>query len=101
MDSNPAKRRKLEHQPPHQDSPSSTSASDALDAAATAGTSRPSAFVLQTQELLREARINYDKSFPGADDLLRQIKSIIEAVQPQGPLPVSVLDSCSNSRARF
>lgn len=89
MDWNPAKRRKLEHRLPHQDEPSSTGAADALDAAATAGTSRPSAFILQTQELLRELRINYDKSFAGADDLLRRIKSTIEAIHPQGATPVS------------
>lgn len=93
MDSNPAKRRKLEHQPPHQDQSSATGAADALDAAAIAGTSRPSAFVLQTQELLREVRINYDKSFSGADDLLRQIKTTIEDIHPQGPTPVSHLPS--------
>ncbi|KAJ4387965.1 U3 snoRNP protein [Gnomoniopsis smithogilvyi] len=88
MDSNPAKRRKLEHQPPCQDE-SSTGVVDALDAAATAGTSRPSAFVLQTQELLREVRINYEKTFAGADDLLRQIKSTIEAIHPQSPTPIN------------
>ncbi|KAJ4405679.1 U3 snoRNP protein [Gnomoniopsis sp. IMI 355080] len=88
MDSNPAKRRKLEHRPPHQDESTSIGAADALDDAATAGTSRPSAFVLQTQELLRELRINYDKSFAGADDLLRHIKATIEAIHPQGPTPI-------------
>lgn len=84
MDSNPAKRRKLEHQ----DEAFAHSIA-ALDAAASAGTSRPSAFVLQTQELLSEVGLNYEKSFAGADALLRRIKTTIEGIKPKEPTPVS------------
>lgn len=83
MDSNPAKRRKLEHQPPHQDD------NPLHGTAASAGTSRPSAFMLQTKELLGEVRLNHDKAFPGADALLHQIKAAIEAIEPRDPTPVS------------
>lgn len=83
MDSSPAKRRKLEHQSPHQDK------TPLHGAAASAGTSQPSAFVLQTKELLGEVRLNYDKAFAGADALLHQIKAAIEAIEPRDPTPVS------------
>lgn len=87
MDANPAKRRKLDHQTP--DESGSKGSAAALNAAAAGGTSRPSTFVLQTQELLGELRIDYDKSFAGAEDLLHRIKATIEGIQPQGPTPVS------------
>lgn len=92
MESSPAKRRKLDHQPqlqPAQPAQPGPYGAAALDAAAIAGTFRPGAFVLQAQELLDEVRLDYDKAFPGADDLLHQIKSSIEAIQPQDPTPVS------------
>lgn len=85
MDPNPAKRRKLEHQEPHD---STSNGAAALEAAATAGTSRPSTFVLQTQELLKEVRIDYNKYFAGADEFLHRVKSTIEEISPQGPTPI-------------
>lgn len=88
MDSNRAKRRKLDHQV-SQATALNGGAGSALDAAATGGTSRPSTFVLQAQELLDEVCIDYDKAFTGADDLLRSIKSTVEAIDPKGPTPVS------------
>ncbi|KAK7745932.1 U3 snoRNP protein [Cytospora paraplurivora] len=84
MDPNPAKRRKLQHQEPHDSSNSSA----ALEAASTSGASRSSTFVLQTRELLREVRINYDNHFAGADELLHRVKSTIEAISPQDPTPI-------------
>lgn len=92
MDQNPAKRRKLEHQEPNE---STSNGSAALEAAATAGTSRPSTFVLQTQELLKEVRVNYTKYFSGADEFLHRVKSTIEGIGPQGPTPVSFLSFSS------
>lgn len=86
MDTNPAKRRKLDHQAPLQ---SDSNSAAALDAAAGGGTSRPSTFVLQTQELLEEVRLDLDRAFPGAEDLLHRIKSTIQDIQPLGPTPVS------------
>lgn len=87
MESSPAKRRKLDHQA---DQPGSNGLSPSDDAP-TAATSvlPPSSFVLQTQELLAGVRVNHEKVFSGADDLLHRIKSAIEAIEPQAPTPVS------------
>lgn len=87
MESNPAKRRKLDHQA---DRPTSIDPfpSDDVSTAST-GISRPSSFALQTHELLSEVRVNHDKIFAGADDLLHRIKSAIEGIEPQAPRPVS------------
>lgn len=87
MDNNPAKRRKVDHREPRG---LAADGSAALDAAAQAGTPRPSTFALQTQELLREVRLDYDKTFAGADALLHRIKSTLEATKPHEPTPVSV-----------
>lgn len=102
MDANPAKRRKVDQTGAY----SSGSNGPPLNIAAIGGTSRPSTFALQAQELLQELRIDYDKSFPGADETLRRIKAAIEAIQPQGPTPVSSLPwssrlSGSASRSRM
>lgn len=86
MDTNPAKRRKVDH---HESRGPVADGSAALDAAAQAGTPRPSTFALQTQELLREVRLDYNKTFAGADDLLHRIKSTLEATKPHGLTPVS------------
>lgn len=93
METSPAKRRKLDHQSSSGGPPSNGAA--ALGAAATAGTSRPSTFVLQAQELLSESRIDYEKAFSGADALCHRIKSTIEAIEPQSPTPVSIWTTTS------
>lgn len=85
MDTNPAKRRKIDHE----SHGLATDGGVALDAAAQAGTPRASTFALQTQELLREVRLDYSKAFSGADDLLHRIKSTLETTKPHGPSPVS------------
>lgn len=85
MDTNPAKRRKIDHRESHGHV---ADGSAALDAAAQAGTPRPSTFALQTQELLREVRLDYNKTFAGADDLLHRIKSTLEAAEPHDPTPI-------------
>ncbi|POS72651.1 hypothetical protein DHEL01_v208956 [Diaporthe helianthi] len=85
MDTNPPKRRKIEH---HESRGHAADGSAALDAAAQAGTPRPSTFALQTQELLREVRLDYIKTFAGADDLLHRIKSTLEATKPHDPTPI-------------
>lgn len=90
METSPAKRRKLDHQT-SSGVPVSNGAA-ALDAAAIAGTSRPSTFVLQAQELLSESRLNYEKAFPGADGLCHRLKSTIEAIESQGPTLVSIYE---------
>jgi U3 small nucleolar RNA-associated protein 22 len=88
MDANPAKRRKIHHEYRGDVAKGSV----ALDAAAQAGTPRPSTFALQTQELIREVSLDYNKTFAGADDLLHRIKSTLESAKPHVPMPVSAPD---------
>ncbi|KAK4653653.1 U3 snoRNP protein [Podospora pseudocomata] len=81
MDSGPAKRRKLDH--------SQDGAGKALEAAvSTGGVSRSRAFILEAEELLEEVRIDYKTAFEGADQLLHKIKSSIETIKSQEPLPI-------------
>ncbi len=80
MDSAPAKRRKIEH--------SKGSTDKALQSAASTGISRSRAFILEAEELLEEVSLDYATAFAGADDLLHKIKGSIEAIEPQGSLPV-------------
>lgn len=47
-----------------------------------------SAFVLQTDELLKEARLDYGKAFKGVGDQLHRLKAVIEAIEPHEPVPV-------------
>ncbi|KAG6357924.1 hypothetical protein INS49_013807 [Diaporthe citri] len=85
MDTNPAKRRKVDH---HESRGPVANGNAALDAVAQAGTARSSTFVLQTQELLREVRLDYKKTFSGADELLHRIKSTLEATKPHDLTPI-------------
>ncbi|KAK4232003.1 putative nucleolar protein 6 [Podospora fimiseda] len=81
MDSAPAKRRKLDH--------SQDGAEKALQTASTVGVSRSRAFVLETEELLQEVRLDYGTALEGADDLLYRIKGSIEAIKSQEPLLIT------------
>lgn len=80
MESNSPKRRKLDH----------AHGGPTLDSAASSsmGASGSGAFVLETDELLREAKLDYSKEFPGLDQTLRQFKEAIEGLEPYGPVPV-------------
>lgn len=78
MDTNPAKRRKVGH-----------SNGGSFEATLTAGIQQPTAFVLETEELLREVRLDYGNAFDGADELLHTLKRSIEQIEPHGPIPVS------------
>jgi U3 small nucleolar RNA-associated protein 22 len=77
MASNPAKRRKIGH-----------ADGDFLDHAISVAVRQPTAFVLETDELLKESRLDYDISFQGVDELLRRIKSSVEAIEPHDAVPV-------------
>ncbi|KAK0649443.1 Nrap protein [Cercophora newfieldiana] len=80
MDSAPAKRRKLAHSEP--------SSENVLQSATTVGLSKHRIFVLEAEELLEEAAVDYAAAFPGADTLLGEIKTLIEAIEPHEPLPL-------------
>jgi U3 small nucleolar RNA-associated protein 22 len=80
MASNPAKRRKLGH-----------ADGDSLDHAISVAIRQPTTFVLETDELLKESRLDYESAFEGVEDLLRRIKSSVESIEPHEPLPVREL----------
>jgi len=80
METAPAKRRKLAHSEP--------TFENVLQSAASSGLSKHRLFVLEAEELLNEAGLDYATAFPGADALLGEIKTSIEAIKPHEPLPV-------------
>ncbi|KAK4242907.1 hypothetical protein C8A03DRAFT_39852 [Achaetomium macrosporum] len=80
MDSHPGKRRKLDH--------AQDGAEVALESAVSTGVSRSRAFVLEAEELLASARLDYRTALEGADDLLHRIKGIVEAIKAHDPLPL-------------
>ncbi|KAI3319896.1 pre-rRNA processing protein utp22 [Xylariaceae sp. AK1471] len=81
MESNSPKRRKLDH---GHGGPTFESA-----ASSSMGASGSSAFVLETDELLKEVKLDYSKAFPGLDQTLRQFKEAIESLEQYGPVPIS------------
>ncbi|RYP27144.1 hypothetical protein DL768_011296 [Monosporascus sp. mg162] len=85
MEENFTKRRKINHG-------NGGSIFEGRSAAASAmGPSGVSAFVLETEELLKEVRPDYPKALPGVDDILRQFKDTIEALEPHDPTPIGEL----------
>jgi U3 small nucleolar RNA-associated protein 22 len=80
MDSNSPKRRKLDHR--HGGPTFDSGASSSMGASGT------SAFVLETDELLKEVKLDYSKSFAGVDQTLHQFKATIESIKQYGPVTV-------------
>ncbi|KAI1363512.1 Nrap protein [Xylaria arbuscula] len=80
MESSSPKRRKLDH----------SNGGPAFETAASSsmGASGSSAFVLETDELLKEVKLDYSKAFPGLDQTLRQFKDAIEGLEKYGPVPI-------------
>ncbi|CAJ2508559.1 Uu.00g135850.m01.CDS01 [Anthostomella pinea] len=82
MEANTAKRRKLGHSNGGLTLGSASSSS--------MGASGSSAYILETDELLEEAKISdYNKAFPGLSETLRQFKDVIESLDDHEPLPIS------------
>ncbi|TGJ81270.1 hypothetical protein E0Z10_g7493 [Xylaria hypoxylon] len=80
MESNSPKRRKLDH--------THTGPIFESVASSSMGASGSSAFVLETDELLKEVKLDYSKAFPGIDQTLRQFKEAIEGLEQYGPVPI-------------
>lgn len=59
----------------------------------TARVTAASTFVLQTDELLKEAKPNYEKALHGVDGQLHRLKGIIDGIEPHDPKPVSFMKS--------
>lgn len=55
----------------------------------TARVTAASTFVLQTDELLKAAKPNYEKALHGVDGQLHRLKGIIDGIEPHDPKPVS------------
>ncbi|KAI0550958.1 Nrap protein [Xylaria curta] len=81
MESNSPKRRKLDHA--HSGPIFENVASSSM------GASGSSAFVLETDELLKEVKLDYAKAFPGLDQILRQLKEAIDGLEQYGPIPIT------------
>ncbi|KAI0844884.1 Nrap protein [Daldinia vernicosa] len=82
MEPSIAKRRKLEHA----DGGPTFEAVNATTS--TMGASGASAFILETEELLKEVKFDYGKTSSDVEDILRQLKDVIEASEPHEPLPI-------------
>jgi hypothetical protein len=50
-----------------------------------------STFVLQTDELLKEVKLDYDKTFRDVEKLLVRLKDTINRIEPHDPLTVRLL----------
>ncbi|KAL0939472.1 nrap protein [Colletotrichum truncatum] len=48
-----------------------------------------SPFVLQTDELLKEVKVDYTKALDGADSLLHKLKTLIDGIESHGPVPIN------------
>lgn len=77
MDSSAAKRRKMEH-----------SKGASFPSSISPRSQRATPFVMETDELLKEVKLDYGKTLEGADELLHKLKRSIEEMQPHGPIPV-------------
>lgn len=80
-----SKRRKLEH------SGSGIKHTNLIDFESGSATrlSTASIFTLQTDELLRGAKVDYAKTLKDADEQLYKLKRIIDSIEGHGPEPVS------------
>ncbi|KAI0893160.1 Nrap protein [Annulohypoxylon nitens] len=87
MDSSAAKRRKIDHE----------NGGPAFEVASTTassmGASGASAFVLETEELLKEVKYDYGKASASVQDTMRKFKDIIEASEPHEPHPIGDLSA--------
>lgn len=81
MESN-SKRRKIDHDGLRHD------ALIDFEARSSARVSTASTFVLQTDELLKEAKLDYGKALKGVDEHLHRLKEAIDTATPHGPEPV-------------
>ncbi|CAM1503781.1 Fc.00g013720.m01.CDS01 [Cosmosporella sp. VM-42] len=60
-----------------------------FESRSTARVSTASTFVLQTDELLKEARLDYGKALKDVDTHLHRLKEAIESIVPHDPVPIA------------
>lgn len=66
-----------------------SSIGDSLNAHNASALATASPFVLQTEELLKEVKVDYSTTFSDADALLKKLKDVIEGIPSLDPVPVS------------
>ncbi|KXH60473.1 nrap protein [Colletotrichum nymphaeae SA-01] len=59
------------------------------DSKISANIATASPFVLQTDELLKEVKVNYTETLDGADALLHKIRNLIQGIESHGPIPIA------------
>lgn len=59
-----------------------------FESRSTAQVSTASTFVLQTDELLKETKIDCATTLQDVDAQLFRLKTIVDSIEPHGPLPV-------------
>ncbi|EXA42621.1 hypothetical protein FOVG_07791 [Fusarium oxysporum f. sp. pisi HDV247] len=92
-----SKRRKLDHS-------GSGLRHDALidfEARSSARVSTASTFVLQTDELLKEAKLDYGKALKHVDANLHRLKEAIDTATPHGPEPITEVTSRFEKKHRI
>ncbi|KAJ3532365.1 hypothetical protein NM208_g8472 [Fusarium decemcellulare] len=60
-----------------------------FEARSSARVSTASTFVLQTDELLKEAKLDYSKALKGVDTHLHRLKEAIDSATPHDPVPIA------------
>ncbi|ROT42737.1 pre-rRNA processing protein Utp22 [Sodiomyces alkalinus F11] len=66
-----------------------SSTGDTLSSRNATALATASPFVLQTEELLKEVKVDYSTAFKDADALLKQLKDVIEGIPSLDPVPIS------------
>ncbi|KAL2752218.1 hypothetical protein ACRALDRAFT_1053134 [Sodiomyces alcalophilus JCM 7366] len=66
-----------------------SSIGDSLNSRNASALATASPFVLQTEELLKEVKVDYSTAFEDADALLKQLKDVIEGIPSLDPVPIS------------
>ncbi|OLN94276.1 U3 small nucleolar RNA-associated protein 22 [Colletotrichum chlorophyti] len=70
-------------------SPKRRKVSHPADSRGSVNIATASPFVLQTEELLKEVKVDYVKALSGADSLLHKIKNLIDGIESHGPVPIA------------
>jgi U3 small nucleolar RNA-associated protein 22 len=61
-----------------------------FESRSSARVSTASTFVLQTDELLKQTKVDYAAAFKGLDSQLHNLKGIIDSIEPHDPQPVKL-----------
>lgn len=62
-----------------------------FESGSTARLSTASTFVLQTDELLKEAKLDYTKALKDVDSQLHRLREVVDSIAAHEPLPVGLI----------